>query len=152
MRFSFVSIFQAFSVFFMFPLGISIGIWSVVLVRRAHQSKNWPSVPGNILKSKINYYRSNGHTWDWNVTYRYHVNGIRYVSDTVFFGTTLPLDEAISITVRYKTGMEVSVYYHPDKHGVSVLVPGITPYTYSLLFIGPLFLWAGASVFGFFVL
>lgn len=86
------------------------------------------------------------------MSYRYQVNGITYNRDTVFFGTTIPLDDAISITDRYKIDMEVNVRVHPDKPGVSVLVPGVTPYTYSLLFIGPLFLWAGASVFGFFVL
>lgn len=148
-----VNIAQMFAAFFMFSLGMAATFWSIVEVRRAHQSVRWPSTSGQVLDSGVKYYVKAGrHNWEWHVWYRYSVRGISFERNRVFFGTTIGPAEATSIVARFPTGVEVPVHYAPGNPGVSVLMPGVNRHTYSMLFIGPLFLWIAAAILGFFVL
>lgn len=144
---------QAFAAFFFSPLGIAGTFWSIVEVRRAHQSVRWPSTSGQVLDSGVKYYVKAGRrNWEWHVFYRYSLKGISFERNRVFFGTTIGPTEAISIVARFPKGVEVPVHYAPGNPGVSVLLPGVNRHTYSMLFVGPLFLWVSAATFGFFVL
>ncbi len=144
---------QVFAAFFLFPLGMWGMFSAIAEIRRAHQSVHWPSTSGQILDSSVKYYVNAGRrNWGWHVLYRYSVKGISFERNRVFFGTTIGPAEAISVVDRFPTGAEVPVHYAPGNPGVSVLMPGVNRHTYSMLFVGPLFLWTVAAIFGFFVL
>lgn len=148
-----MNIVQMLAALFLLSLGAVATFWSIVEVRRANQSVRWPNTSGQILDSGVKYYVKAGrHNWEWHVRYRYSVKGISFERNRVFFGTPIGPAEAASIVARFQTGVEVSVHYAPGNPGVSVLMPGVNRHTYSMLFVGPLFLWMAAAIFGFFVL
>lgn len=94
-------------------------------------SRDWPSVAGTVLRSKIEKTRSTTGTgagkrtvtkYSPYVQYTYRVDGRSYRSSRIAYGQ---LEKPASRTVdRYAEGKRVKVYYNPEKPERSVLEPG----------------------------
>src|SRR3989344_3949897 len=119
---------------FIMPIFAIVGIaltifWGIPTARNATESKNWPSVDGQITISNMskNYDSDDGSiTYGVQVAYNYTVNSLPYTGSTVAFGDYGSSDpsHAGGIVSRYPVGKSVKVYYNPDDPKTSVLEPG----------------------------
>ncbi len=87
--------------------------------RRAAQS--WPSVPGMVLSSSVQWRRGTDNRDEQNavVIYQYEVNGKSYQGQTIkageqFLRVRMPGEDQ-AIVNRYPAGASVMVYYNPSK-------------------------------------
>lgn len=72
--------------------------------------------------------------------YDYSVHGQVYQGYRPFFCGGPSKRVARNIVAKYPEGSTVSIYYHPDKPGLSVLIPGVNRFTWLTLLAGPLLL------------
>ena len=119
---------------------------------KASASSRWPSVLGELQSSEIKKVtvttgrgasRSSIGGDMTNFLYSYEVNGQSYSSKRVTFSdyitkTRKALDSVVRISEKRDL---IDVYYNPDKHKESVLIPGISiynilPYITASLFLG----------------
>lgn len=95
--------------------------------REAARSADWPSTVGEVIHSKPQSFSTSYFTThDARITYRYWVDGRKYVSsrvtpETLGFGSRR---EAVEVVERFPAGGPVKVYYDPKKPGRAVLLPG----------------------------
>jgi hypothetical protein len=101
-------IFLFFGIFFLLPGGYNIFY--------GYSSKNWPSTPGEIVRSE---WGSRGET----IVYIYTINGVDYRSHSVDFGF---IRHSKTLLGLYPVGAEVLVYYDPKNPSRAVLEPGIS--------------------------
>lgn len=72
--------------------------------------------------------------------YDYSVHGQAYQGYRPFFGIGPNKRVARNIVARYPQGSMVVIAYHPDKPGLSVLIPGVNRYAWLALLTGPIML------------
>ncbi len=107
--------------------GLLLVAYMVYMRREAARSANWPSTEGEVIHSKPRSFSTAYYTMhDARVTYRYWVDGRKYVSSRVTpeslgFGSRR---EAEEVAKRFPGGGRVRVYYDPKKPGRAVLLPG----------------------------
>lgn len=145
------------AMFFM-PVFAVIGIlltifWGIPTARNAMESRNWPSVNGQITISDLskNYNSDDGSImYTAKVAYNYSVSGLPYTGSTVAFGDFGSSDpsHAGGIVSRYPAGKNVQVYYNPKDPKTSVLEAGSGWSSFMGLIVGIAF--AIIGVVGFF--
>ncbi|QDQ24971.1 DUF3592 domain-containing protein [Chitinimonas arctica] len=125
---------------FLLATGCAMAAWGLYELYCARRSLAWPAVRGKVVRSKVTRYISKPTRWDWEVRYRYEVNGSSYEGYRVFFGGTVPISTARAIVSKFALDSTVTVYHHPEKPAKSVLMRGANKFTY-LPFLAPLILW-----------
>jgi len=90
--------------------------------------QSWPQTLGEITSSEVGLISSSTNkvvSYEHKIQYRYNISGQNY------YGTKHSIDSQVSSIYRedieakvaaLPVGTEVTVYYHPDKEGSSVLV------------------------------
>jgi hypothetical protein len=98
----------------------------------AFDSASWPLVEGVITSSERVSHHT-GHPGDTYFRYRaaisysYRVDGREYRGDQLRFASEQPAVHATGrLLARYPEGRQVMVAHHPERHGLSVLEPGVT--------------------------
>jgi hypothetical protein len=112
----------------------------------AKESINWWTTDGIIISSDIKEKKDEGggKRYSPKILYSYSVQRIKYSSTKISFGEYAPsLENARKIVNQYPAGKIVTVYYNPDKHNLSVLVPGGKTISYWRLFAGVLVILIG---------
>jgi hypothetical protein len=118
--------------------GLGMTAWAFVDWRHARGSLAWPSVQGEIVKSSVTRYTSRRFRWNWQVEYRYDVDGHAYTGWRTYFGSSVPIAIARNIVRKFPAQSTVTVYYHPSVHTKSVLIPGVNKYTRLSFLVGPI--------------
>ena len=102
-------------------VGIVIGFYGIYKIYKGHESQNWPTTRGKIIKSRIaGAKRIIGRRAF--IKYEYFVEGNRYISSQISY--TLIIGDysgAIEILREYPEGKTVTVYYNPDNFMDAVL-------------------------------
>jgi hypothetical protein len=86
------------------------------------QSIHWPKTRGVVIDG-FDFTMSG----TLRFSYEYAVNGKRYTGKKPFFTNSfknLGRDKIQTLGNRYPQGQHIEVYYHPQKHSLSVLEPG----------------------------
>lgn len=123
----------------------------------ARKSKNWPTVEGKITRSVMTEKLEDDSrtSYTLHVGYEYTIDrsrftGKQFKGHRIWFSSHsfYDPDEAMRQLEQYPIGKKVTVFYHPEDPGKSVLVPGKwlqnTPLIAVGLFflsLGSLFLW-----------
>lgn len=105
---------------------------------------------GMITESNIELSGSpalNAVAWHYVIQYEYYIEGKRYISNRVSYGTTGSSDKSYAeeYIKRYPIGKPVLVYYDPKRPEKSALEPWVKDFQ-------PLYLVAGALLFGCFII
>ncbi len=107
--------------------------------KRGLDSESWPSTNGTVISSKISsgYYETEYHSPENKYEYtvmsqKFSNNKLAFFND--FGSSSKRGPERIRHSYRVRT--QVKVYYHPSKPELSVLIPGLSPNLWSLLFFG----------------
>jgi len=121
------------------------------IINDAKQSENWPTVAGEIVRSRVvNSRNSDGDKmYSAEIEYRYEVDGQEHKSNRVAFGgdgSSSSTSMAKKVTRRYPVGKTVDVYYDPDLPADSVLETGTSWSSYMVFGIGMAFLLIGFLV------
>ena len=119
---------------------------SKVLVGRA--STSWPSVPGQVVVSRVDKYRSSGNNGPSSVPvieYRYSVDGAVYTNNRIA-AYRLPGYRAQTMDQEFPLGPS-TVYYNPASPSEAVLITGTDVKLYSDILITTLGLLVGLSIF-----
>ena len=136
----------------LFWIGMLCSMVGIILIlvgnretRLTKDSESWPKTIGIIIKSKV-VNRDRGdefsHTYEYcpKIKYKYTVNGKTYKSDKRTFVASCDDKEwAKSIVKQYPVDSSVEVYYHPEKHKISVLEPEEHPVIHGGIIIGFVF-------------
>ncbi len=107
--------------------GVLLAGYLVYLRRLASRSADWPSTEGEVIRSKPQSFSTAYFTsHDARITYRYWVDGRKYVSsgvtpESLGFGSRREAQEVVD---RFPPGSKVAVYYDPKRPGRAVLLPG----------------------------
>jgi hypothetical protein len=123
--------------------GIGMSIWACIDWQHARRSLAWPTVQGQIVKSSVTRYASRRWHWDWQVEYRYRVDGHDYTGWRTYFGSSVPIAVARNIVGKFPLHSTVTVHHHPREPAKSVLLPGVNKYTRLSFLVGPV-TWAVA--------
>ena len=124
---------------FLIFVAVFFSVWYALLFvlndtyQEAEQAKQWPTVAGTILESRVQSRTSSsdsGTEFDPVIRYQYRVQGQQYVNNTwQKIGNSPTRREAQEIVQRYPQGTRTTVYYDPADPQNSVLVPGNTSET-----------------------
>lgn len=110
----------------------------------AWRSSSWPATEGEIVDvrvqrfSRLSGYKE-GPNWTWRIQYVYSLNGARYEGTRAYYGGEPTLGVARNIVARFPAGAAVNVYYHPERPGTSVLIPGFNRFSYGGLILALIF-------------
>ena len=129
--------------------------------------KSNPTVEGVVVKSAIEKsIIDHRRGYDINVTYEYHVDGKKYLSDRICCGESSN-ESSKEIVDTYPIGTKVTVYYRENNPRNSVIEPRlgrsgpVLAYGFGFLFILSLFIsfcsphnsgWIALGMFGLFIL
>ncbi|QDU79905.1 hypothetical protein Pla110_16250 [Polystyrenella longa] len=96
--------------------------------QKAYESMNWPTVQGEILNSDVSIHldHSGVHvTYVPVVTYKFEVNETEYESDRLRIDNLRYCNRegAENSIKEYTAGVQIPVFYDPDQHANSVLIP-----------------------------
>ena len=121
--------------------------------RLAAESRDWPSVEGEIVGSDVVEERTQSQSragddrrvYRSAIRYRYRVDGADYEGDRVSLGeyATENRADAEAVTRRYPPGRRVPVHYRPGEPDASLLEPGSGGLPWLYTAIGSVFLLAG---------
>jgi hypothetical protein len=119
--------------------------WSLWKLFQAARSKRWPKADGLVVVSQIQQTPDidGGFMYRPELSYRYTVNGTKFVASRLRFGAPLSLNwsaPAVRITRKYAAGSHVTVFHDPRDPGKAVLEPGVTTLVWLSLAGGVLFL------------
>lgn len=114
-------------------IGVIVTIIGVFTLKNSLEAKKWPTTKGKITSSSVSEERkydssSKRHKTEYraNIRYSYNVNGRSYYNDRIFFGAVnLSRSTAEKYTRKYPKGINVIVYYNPEKPEKSVLETSI---------------------------
>lgn len=106
--------------------------WGIPTVQNSFRSRNWPTVAGEIVVSKVTERESSssdGSTsfvYHAEIAYSYNAEGVKYSSGKVAFGDydSSSISHAQNIVNKYPVGKQVTVYYDPASPSTAVLEPG----------------------------
>lgn len=110
-------------------LGLIFLIVGLVSNSRAKKALSFPITRGTILTTGVNTYTdtTNGirnTTYEPVVTYQYSLMGQDYTGNRIRYGANrMKHDEAYQIIEKYPVGLQVNVYYNPDKVKDATLEP-----------------------------
>jgi len=131
--------------------GFVFFMWGLPPMQYAHSSKDWPAVPGEITRSEVETYRSDGKTqYLADIVYKYSVEGKTYTSSKVTVGDppfTSNISPAKRTQAEYPVGKAVDVYYDPEAYSSSALKPGIQNNDIIVALITGIFPFIGILVF-----
>jgi Protein of unknown function (DUF3592) len=122
-------------------------------MKKAEQSKTWPTTMGAVIKSEIVSEKDSEHGTMYRpeVVYVYSVDNREYTSNEITFGSSMVSTSrrksVAKATYKYPVGKQVNVYYNPDEPYESVLETDVTFATKLLLWIGYLLIGVGALIF-----
>lgn len=129
---------------------ILVQAWKTVW-EPSKSSANWLKVRGEISGSGVEVRSGGGdETSRPRVTYRYELNGTKYLGNKLFFGDWLHTpfrklsERAIS---KYSPGMRVTIFVNESNPKQSVLEPGVRLETHLIMLIGPIVFLAAFIVF-----
>ncbi|MBN2763381.1 MAG: DUF3592 domain-containing protein [Bacteroidales bacterium] len=110
-------------------------------------SKKWPTVSGEITRSEVKVWRSDGKThYQPDIAYAYSIDGKNYNSSKITVGDP-PLDNNVTpakrLQAEYPVGKEVVVYYDPELPESSALKPGNKAGDYLLAGFAAIFFFVG---------
>jgi len=114
--------------------GIITLFYVISLFSKAAKSKNWPFIKGFIISSEVIELHDSTEKGKYASTYRnkilfkYKVNEKEFLSSNLFWGSKISdssLDDKKEYASKYTEGMEVDIYYNPDKPHQAVIEPGI---------------------------
>lgn len=114
-------------------------------VQRLLSSASWPTVPGVIDTSDIDFVPVTRGMTKYQLQLRYHyvVDGTRFTADRVSFaggtgyiGRTGSERNAKQVRENYPKGTAVTVHHHPTKPGVAVLETDIPGRLIKILLLG----------------
>ncbi|MBN1546207.1 MAG: DUF3137 domain-containing protein [Syntrophaceae bacterium] len=134
-------------------MGIMIALSAYSAYKTRVQSKTWPTVEGNIIRSEIEQYAGAGGEGTnaettvqeyAKIAYQYLVDGRQYESDKISFSSSSK--NAGQLVSRYPKGKTVRVYYNPDKPKQAVLVPGSAGINYAPYFFSGMFILLGMGM------
>jgi hypothetical protein len=115
------------------------GLWSAYL---GNSSKNWPTVDGKVIRTRISSGGGNGS--EIKITYEFTVKGKRYLGGRVWSHVvTLPF----MADQRFDKGQKVEVHYRQSNPQSCLLVPGVDGWHTALPLMALLF--GGIAVFQF---
>lgn len=132
-------------------VGVLLGgflLWQLIKGMRA---KNWPTVQGKVVNSRVTTSVSRDSDGDLSTTYgaeidyRYEVDGYEYSGDRRSFADYSSSNKrrAEKIVARFASGADVPVYYSPDDPQKSVLEPGINLVSVLFLLLPGIFVVVG---------
>ena len=87
-------------------------------------SKSWPSVPGKIIESEVVRYSATSGRRDFAVKYQYRVGNRHYQGNRVALYTIGHQEAAEALAMSYPVGVNVPVYYRPERPREAVLLTG----------------------------
>ena len=93
-----------------------------------YKSKSWPCANAKILHAEVKKGRK---TYSSDIVYEYHVNGVRYVSERIWFGNNGPSGSESNVKswIRLNLGNDkIDACYDSSDPRKSVLYPGFTWY------------------------
>ncbi len=131
--------------------GIIIFIIQLVLMIKAYKSKFWEKTMGLIITSEqIRDVDHEGGVMHYsNIVYEYYVGNKKYTSKRIAFGEPIQTKKNSKKAVeKYPKGMEVVVYFNPQKENKSVLETGISKWNFFALFFA-LFYISAACLIGY---
>ena len=132
-------------------VGVILGGFLLWQVLKGLKAKNWPTVLGKVLASRVTTsvsYDDDGDrsiTYGAEVSYRYVVEGFEYNGNRRSFAdySSSSIRRAEKIVAQYMPGTEVTVYYRPDEPDESVLEPGTNMVMFVFLLLPAIFLVIG---------
>lgn len=139
----------------MFAAGIVMMAWGGYEIKGSRESGSWPSVQGAITSSRMSkrITRDSDHrkrtTYYPKVGFQYQVDGRKYTSSRIAFGTGDTGGSAKwarKVVNKYPVGKAVTVYYNPQDPQYGVLESGITWRSIIFLLAGFAFFAAGLLV------
>jgi len=138
----------------MFAAGIVMIAWGGYEIKGSRESGSWPNVQGTITSSDVSkrITRDSNHrkrtTYYPKVGFQYQVDGRRYASSRIAFGTGDTGGSAKwarKVVNKYPVGKTVTVYYNPQDPQYGVLESGITWRSIIFLLAGIAFFAAGVQ-------
>lgn len=118
------------------------------------QSSKWPSTSGLVLESKVDRRTdSDGDvSYKANIKYEYKVEEGTHHSRRIMFGDfgSNISSRARKFVDKYPVGMEVDVYYHPQKPELAAIEPGLKMAAFMLPIFGLVF--CAAGIVGFIII
>ena len=106
----------------------SIGIFCLLryikYFAKSRSSRFWKKTTGKIIESRVeSFMNADALDFTYVVKFQYEVEGVKYVSDRIFFKSYDFSDE--NYTKKYPIEKEVTVFYNPTKVMEAVLENGI---------------------------
>jgi hypothetical protein len=133
-------------------VGTLVLFFGVRGVIRGNASVGWPTVPGIVQESSVEYQSSSkGGTYHARVRYTYDLEGATHSGSRVTYGDlgTSDPSHAQGIVNRHPAGKAVTLHYMPGDPDESVLEPGAGFSTWILPLFGFFFATAGILMFVF---
>ncbi len=128
-------------------IGVIVLFFGLRGLIRAKESLSWPTVPGTVEKSNVEYQRGDkgGGTYHAVIRYVYTVGGVKHSGDRVAYGDYGSSDSshAQGVVDEYPKGKAVKVYYLPENPGECLLEPGVKAQSWFLPGFGLVFFAAG---------
>jgi hypothetical protein len=116
---------------------------SGISLRRALNSRRWPSTEAEIFQSTIRSEQTRyGRLYLPVVRYRYRVGPTIFEGKRIAFGGLLKTTRRLQV-VRYQVGQTIRVSYCPTKPWLAVLEPGARWYLWVGLLIGAVLIVVG---------
>lgn len=118
-------------VYFIVLMGVMIICTAISNIWQGADSRNWPSVSGEIIVSKITSRSTyNGSRWQYEkfseILYAYEINGVIYRNSRVTFdGSYREFGDGLS--KEFPLGKKVRVFYDPENPDICVLFTGRMP-------------------------
>jgi hypothetical protein len=115
-----------------FILGVALLIQSLWWFFKSNETEKWIFTKGQIIESERKIERSSNnsmYTYNALIEYKYWINDQEFQSNRIYFGsnisTSAKKEKSERLTREYPFGKEVSVYYDPMNHNLSVLEKGV---------------------------
>lgn len=113
----------------MVVVGLIITALGMQEIQKAIVSKQWPSVQGTIITSKVTPMNSgqSGYSYKPDITYKFKINETEIDGNKLRFGEkSYPKSgTAQGIVKKFQPGEEYPVYYDPKDPSNAILQPGI---------------------------
>ena len=117
-------------------------------IRYGKQSETWPTITGKIKSSELKkrFSGRSGTSYRAAITYTYEVTGKSYECERIAFRTSVYISgpgmrQFVERTLeKYPEGMDVTVYYNPDKPEQATLENGVYHLNFLLLALDGLLL------------
>ncbi len=121
--------------------GIIATVWGWLILAKAKKSKQWPSIEGEIVKSRRGLGRNDPLP---DIEFRYTVQGRTYAKTQEFSADLTPDEEFTdNFLKKYPVGTSVTVYYDPYDPEQATLEKGFISGNWMVFALG-----VGVTLFG----